>query len=90
MADPRTPEDLREDPVLCAEYPGKPITGLDERGGWRPLAAVARSGQQADRNHNHAAVSPQSAVDSSTAPVPVRILDSSSTALAKMRELPAR
>jgi len=37
MADPRTPEGVREDPVLCAEYPGRPITGLDERGQWRPL-----------------------------------------------------
>src|SRR5262245_48663642 len=37
MADPRTPEYLREDPALRAEFPAKPIAGLDERGRWRPL-----------------------------------------------------
>jgi len=37
MADPRTPEYLREDFALQKEFPGKPIAGLDEQGRWRPL-----------------------------------------------------
>jgi len=37
MADPRTDEYLREDPTLRAEFPPKPIAGLDERQRWRPL-----------------------------------------------------
>lgn|SRR5262245_39663658 len=38
MADPRTKEYLREDRELRAEFPPKPLAGLDEA---RPLAAVA-------------------------------------------------
>jgi hypothetical protein len=37
MADPRTREYLREDPGLRAEFPAKPIAGLDAQGRWRPL-----------------------------------------------------
>ena len=37
MADPRTAEYLREDRELRAEFPAKPIAGLDEQGRWRPL-----------------------------------------------------
>jgi hypothetical protein len=37
MADPRTPEYLREDPILQIHFPPRPIAGLDEHGRWRPL-----------------------------------------------------
>jgi hypothetical protein len=37
MADPHTPEYLREDPRLREEFSPKPIAGLDEHGRWRPL-----------------------------------------------------
>jgi hypothetical protein len=37
MADPRTREYLREDPGLRAEFPAKPLAGLDEQHRWRPL-----------------------------------------------------
>jgi len=37
MADPRTLEHLREDPMMRAEFPPKPIAGLDDYGRWRPL-----------------------------------------------------
>jgi hypothetical protein len=37
MADPRIPQYLREDPALRAEFPPKPIAGLDDQGRWRPL-----------------------------------------------------
>ena len=36
MADPRTPQYLREDPMLRAEFPGKALAGLDEQHRWRP------------------------------------------------------
>jgi len=37
MADPRTLEYLRENPMMRAEFPPKPIAGLDDYGRWRPL-----------------------------------------------------
>ena len=37
MADPRTPERLREDPDLQILFPPKPLAGLDEHQRWRPL-----------------------------------------------------
>jgi hypothetical protein len=37
MADPRTPEHLREDPDLQIHFPPKPLAGLDEHQRWRPL-----------------------------------------------------
>jgi hypothetical protein len=37
MADPRTRQYWREDPGLRAEFPAKPIAGLDEHHRWRPL-----------------------------------------------------
>jgi hypothetical protein len=37
MADPRTPEYLREDADLQILFPPKPLAGLDEHQRWRPL-----------------------------------------------------
>lgn len=37
MADPRTPDCLRDDPKLQREFPEKPLIGLDKHGRWRPL-----------------------------------------------------